>query len=214
MTGSIRKFALLLMTMTIALQAGFAQEQHQYNPEQFERAERDEWQKPDEVIKAMGLKEGQSIADIGGGSGYFSRRFAKTVGEKGVVYTCDIATNLLEYLQAKAKEEELNNIVTVYAALDRPMLPPASLDFIFFCDTNHHLENRVEYYKGLIPLLRQGGRLVVVDWQKREQKVGPPPSHNVARETVLDEMKQAGWKLEREETFLDYQYFMIFEPAR
>ena len=100
----------------------------------------------------MGLKEGMSIADIGGGSGYFSRPFAKKVGPKGIVYCCDLATNLLEYLQVTALEEKLHNIITVYAAYDRPMLPPRSVDILFFCNTNHHLDNRVEYYKNLIPI--------------------------------------------------------------
>lgn len=200
----------LLIVFTVSLPA----QNERYKPEQFERPERDEYQKPEAVIEAIGLKEGQSICDIGGGSGYFTRRFAKKVGPQGVAYCCDIAINLLEYLQQKAKEENLSNIVTVYAALDRPMLPPGSVDHIFFCDTNHHLENRVEYYKNLHPVLRQGGQLIVVDWHKREQKVGPPPDHNVAKETVIEEMKEAGWELEKDlEGVLEYQYFLIFKPA-
>lgn len=191
-----------------------AQEEHHYNPEQFEKADRAEWQKVDQCIEALQLKPGMRVADIGGGSGYFSRPIAKAVGEEGVVYVCDLATNLMEFLQEKAKEEQLNNIVTVYAAVDRPMLPPNSVDLIFFCDTNHHLENRVEYYKGLHGLLRDGGRIAVIDWKKEEQKVGPPPSHNHAKKDMISEMKQAGFNVAKEETFLDYQYFVIFEPAK
>lgn len=213
----MKKF--FLFSLSILLLAVFliplAAQNERYRPEQFERSERDEWQKPQEVIEAIGLKAGQSICDIGGGSGYFSRRFAKTVGPEGVVYCCDIATNLLDYLQEQAREENLNNIVTVYAALDRPMLPPKSVDHIFFCDTNHHLDNRVEYYRNLHPILREGGQLIVIDWHKREQKVGPPPGHNVARETVVEEMQQAGWQLTREiDDVLEYQYFLIFTPAQ
>ena len=188
--------------------------EHHYRPDSFESDSRAEWQMVDRVIQAMGLREGDHIADIGGGTGYFSRPFARRVGPRGVVYCCDLATYLLEYLQIKAAAEGLSNIVTVYAAMDRPMLPYASVDVIFFCDTNHHLENRVEYYKGLIPLLRPGGRLVVVDWKKERMEVGPPPSHTVAKSVVMEEMKEAGWKLVKEETFLPYQYFLIFEPVK
>lgn len=191
-----------------------AQEKHQYNPEQFEKSERAEWQQVEKVIEALKLKPGMRVADIGGGSGYFSRPIAQAVGEQGVVYVCDLATNLMEFLQAKAKEENLHNIVTVLAAMDRPMLPPKSVDLIFFCDTNHHLSNRVEYYKGLHSLLRKDGRIAVVDWKKKDQKVGPPASHNHAKEDMITEMKEAGFSAAREETFLDYQYFVFFEPTK
>jgi arsenite methyltransferase len=185
--------------------------QERFNPQQFERPERAEWQNVAGVIEAMGIEEGQHIADIGGGSGYFSRPLARAVGPKGVVYCCELATNLMAFLQEEAKKEGLMNIVTVFAAMDRPMLTPDSVDVIFFCNTNHHLSNRVEYYKDLKPLLRKGGQLVVVDWKKERQKVGPPPSHNVAKEVVIDEMKQAGWTLKKEvEGVVEYQYFLIF----
>jgi cyclopropane fatty-acyl-phospholipid synthase-like methyltransferase len=201
-----------LFTLTIILcLTTFAQER--YNPEQFEKDDRAEWQQVDKVIDALKLKPGMKVADIGGGSGYFSRPIAQAVGEDGVVYVCDLATNLLEFLQEKAKEEQLNNIVTVYAAMDRPMLPAKSVDLIFFCNTNHHLENRVDYYKGLHALLREGGRIAVVDWKKKEQKVGPPPNHNDARVDMVAEFKEAGFTIAQEETFLDYQYFVIFESA-
>jgi ubiquinone/menaquinone biosynthesis C-methylase UbiE len=210
--------SLVLLVGLYGLMPAHSQESerdHHYTPGQFEKDSRDQWQKVDDVIKAFGLKKGQSIADIGGGSGYFTRSFAKTVGPEGIVYCCDLATNLLEFLQDQSKEEGLKNIITVYAAMDRPMLPPKSLDHIFFCNTNHHLSNRVEYYKGLIPLLRQDGQLVVVDWKKKKQKIGPPPSHNHSQEMLTKEMGEAGWKLVREiKDVLDYQYFLIFKLVK
>ncbi len=200
----------MLFTLSLSIDGVFSADR--YSPEMFERDNRAEWQKVDEVIDAIGVKEGDTIADIGGGSGYFSRPFARRVGPQGTVYCCELATNLLEYLQAKALEEKLHNIVTVYAAPDRPMLPLKAIDTLFFCNTNHHLEDRVNYYTGLKRYLRPGGQLVVVDWKKEKMKVGPPPSHNVAKSVVNDELKKAGWKLVREETILEYQYFLIFKP--
>lgn len=209
--------SIALLTLIPLLMLGVvpvsSEEDHRYSPGQFERPERDEWQKVDEVIEAMDLKKGDAIADIGCGSGYFTRPFARAVGPHGVVYGCDIATNLLEYLQDEAKNENLMNIVTVYAAMDRPMLPPKSVDTIFFCNTNHHLQDRVNYYRGLHDLLREGGQIVVVDWKNIEQEVGPPPHHTMSKQRVLTEMEEAGWQLVREETLLDYQYFLFFEPA-
>lgn len=192
----------------------FAADEPRHRPEMFEGDGRAEWQKAAEVIEALDLKEGDAVADIGGGSGYFTRPLARRVGPLGRVYCCDIAPNLLEYLHERAAEEGLDNIITVLSAGDRPMLAPNSVDLIFFCNTNHHLSDRVNYYRKLIPLLNSGGRLAVVDWHKREQEVGPPPDHNVDRSVVLREMREAGWEMVREETFLPYQYFLIFEPAR
>ncbi len=219
----LNKFNIIIISFLLSLIIGFAQfaetaehehGRHRYRPEQFERDGRAEWQKVPQVIQAVGIREGQSVAAIGSGSGYFSRPFAKAVGPKGIVYCCDIATNLLEHLQLTALQQNLYNIVTVYAAMDRPMLPLKSVDVIFFCNTNHHLENRVDYYKGLLPILKNGGKLVVVDWKRKRQKTGPPPSHCVSRETVIQEMKNAGWEMVKEETFLPHQYFLIFKPVK
>ena len=180
----------------------------------FARPPRDEWQKVDQVIKALDLKQGHSIADIGGKDGYFSIPFAKALGPTGVVYCCDIDAEPMKKLQDKAKAAGLENIVTVLAAEDRPMLPPGSLDIVFFCNTNHHLADRVSYYKGLVSLLRPGGILVVIDWNMKERPVGPPPGHAMLKKVVIDEMKQAGWVLKNEETLLPYQYFLIFQPLK
>lgn len=207
--------ALIVIVAPLALaQEDHASNERTYNPEQFENEGRGEWQKVDQVIEAMGIRQGSSIADIGGGSGYFSRPFAKAVGPEGVVYCCDLATNLMDYLQESSKKEGLDNIVTVYAATDRPMIPPASVDIIFFCNTNHHLGERVPYYSGLEKLLRPGGRVVVVDWKNEDQKVGPPPDHTHPRSRVIDEMDEAGWVLQEEHSFLPYQYFLIFQSQK
>ncbi len=206
-------FLIVCVSGFVSAQENHNEREHRYRPEQFEQPARAEWQKVGEVIQAIGLDTGDRIADIGGATGFFSRPFARRVGPTGVVYCCDLATNLLEFLQETARKEGLNNIVTVYAAMDRPMLPPSSVDFLFFCNTNHHLSDRVEYYRNLKPLLRPGGQVIVVDWKKIRQKVGPRPGHTVAKSVVIEEMESAGWKLFREETFLDYQYFLVFEPV-
>ncbi len=111
-------------------------------------------------------------------------------------------------------KENLPNIVTVYAAYDRPMLPPKSVDFIFFCNTNHHLQDRVNYYKGLKGLLKPGGQIVVVDFKKEDKNYGPPPGHCVAKSVVIQEMEEAGFQVTREETFLENQYFLFLQVKK
>lgn len=202
----------LLIISSLALsQTEKEKANERYNPEMFEEESRAEWQMVNRVIDAIGLREGDVIADIGGGSGYFSRPFAQKVGKSGIVYCCDFAIKLLDFLQVKAQEDGLDNIVTVYAAEDRPMLPPLSIDYAFTCNTNHHIQNRVAYYKNLKQVLRPNARVVIVDWYAREQEVGPPPSHNLAKDVAMKEMEEAGYELVKEDDFLPYQYFLMYK---
>ncbi len=164
---------------------------------------RDQWQKPHEVIMALNLKSGESVADIGAGSGYFSRRFANHAGK---VYAVDIDPKLLEMTAKNAPP----NLVTVLATPDDPKLAPASVDLIFFCDVLHHIENRPAYYKKLAAALKPGGRIVNIDFYKKELPVGPPVSMKIPEQMVIDEFAAAGFKLKRKLDFLPYQYFLEF----
>src|SRR5215472_11326233 len=116
-----------------------------------ERPERDSWQKPDEIVQALALKNGDVVADIGAGTGYFTRRLAKAVAPDGKVYAVDVAADVLGYLKERADKENLHNIVIDVSRPEDPLLPANSLDLAFFCDVTHHLENRTSYYRKLAP---------------------------------------------------------------
>lgn len=165
---------------------------------------RAEWQKPDQVIQALNLKRTDVVADIGAGSGYFSRRLAPHVAK---VYAVDIDAALLKI----AAENAPANMVTVLAAPDDPKLAPNSVDIIFFCEVLHHIENRAPYYQKLNAALKPGGRIVMIDFYKKELPVGPPVSMKISEDQVIAEMKAAGFHLARKHDFLPYQYFMEFE---
>ena len=179
--------------------------------QQFEDPARDAWQKPDEVVAAIGLEKGERVADIGAGSGYFTRRFARAVGENGIVYGVDIEPGMLEHIAQRATEDGQPNIVPVFARPDNPMLALGSVDVIFICDTIHHIDNRPSYYQVLKRDLAPGGRLVVVDFLKKEDMpVGPPMEMKIAKEDLIAELVAAGFRLDQERDFLPYQYFLIF----
>ena len=125
------------------------------------------WQKPEEVVRALNLKSGEKIADIGAGSGYFTLPFAREVGPAGKVYAVDIDREMLAYIEQRAKQENLQNIRTILAGAHDPELPPASVDLIFICATLHHITDRAKYYPLLAKALRPGGRVVNIDFQKR-----------------------------------------------
>lgn len=180
---------------------------------EFESPERDRLQKPDEIVTALKLRSSDRIADIGAGTGYFSRRFAKAAGE-GMVFAVDLEPNMLRYIANRARTEGQKNIVPVLALPDSPMLPPGSVDVIFICNTIHHIENRAAYYQILRESLAPGGRLVIVDFRKdAELEEGPPPEMRLDRKELERELSQAKFRLTDEHDFLLDQYFVVYSAA-
>jgi len=181
--------------------------------ESLERPERDKDQKPDEVIKALNLDQYMAIADIGAGSGYFTRKFVWAIQDKGMVYAVDTEPGMLKY-----NEEMIEHLHTPYNAKfvvakeDDPLLPTNSVDLVFLCNTYHHLEKRADYFTRVRASLKKNGHVAIIDFwtDGRAGDVGFPPEHLVARETVLKEMAAAGYILSKEHTFLPRQYFLEF----
>jgi ubiquinone/menaquinone biosynthesis C-methylase UbiE len=176
-----------------------------------EDPKRDAYQKPDEVVAALRLRDDAHVADLGCGPGYFTLRLARAV-PRGIVYAVDVEPAQLDRLNQRLRETGLRNVVPVLAPTDDARLAPASVDLIAIIDTYHHFEDRVRYMTRLKGALRPGGRLVVIDYHKGPLPVGPPPAHKMAREQELSEIEQAGFVLAEEPTFLPYQYFLVFTP--
>lgn len=184
--------------------------------EQLDRRERDQYQKPEQVVEALGLTAGMAVADLGSGSGYFTRRFVRTVTESGKVYAIDIESEMLAYTKESLAHLRIpHSVEFILAAPDDPKLPPASVDLIFLCNVYHHLEDRSRYFMNARPALKSDGRVAIVDFyhDERSGDVGFPRRHLVARETVVEEMTKAGYRLLREHTFLPRQYFLEFVPT-
>lgn len=178
--------------------------------EVFEDPKRDEWQKPDEVVKELNLKAGDVIADIGAGTGYFTRRFAMAAGPDGKALGLDIELSMIKYMKEDAKKLGLKNYEARLVKTDDPELEPASVDVVFLCNTYHHIENRVDYFKKLSRSLKENGRIVVVDFLKKPLPIGPPSDHKMSMDTVIEELSMAGYSLVRSHKFLEYQYFLEF----
>jgi ubiquinone/menaquinone biosynthesis C-methylase UbiE len=120
------------------------------------------------------------------------------------VYAVDIDEKLLALIPNSEK------ISKVLATPDDPKLPPSSVDTIFICDVLHHIEKRPAYYSKLQDALKPGGRIVVIDFYKRDLPVGPPVSMKLSEEQVITEMKAAGLSLAEKHSFLPHQYFLTF----
>jgi ubiquinone/menaquinone biosynthesis C-methylase UbiE len=174
---------------------------------------RDAYQKPDEVMKALALRPGEVVADIGAGSGYFAVRFAKSVGDAGRVYAVDISPDMVRHLNRRLRDAGIRNVFTVLADPDDPLLPSGSVDRFVIVDTWHHVEQQAQYIERLKQALKPGGQVVHIDFQKRELPIGPPLAMKIAREDVVKQMEAAGFRLAAEHTFLPYQYFLVFTLA-
>ncbi|MBI3304638.1 MAG: methyltransferase domain-containing protein [Deltaproteobacteria bacterium] len=198
-----------------------AQEHHPHHPlplDQYiallEDPKRDEWQKPDAVIEALHLQNVQTVADIGAGSGYFTLRLARAVGQHGTVFALDVDEGMLGYLRQRLVKESITNVKVVQVPAHDPLLIDGSVDLAFICNTYHHLEEREVYLRKLRKGLKPDGRLVIVDFYKREGiPVGPPMSMRLSEETVQKELQAAGLKVTEKLTLLPYQYILIAQPT-
>lgn len=177
----------------------------------FDDPARDAWQKPHEVIQALALKPDAVIADIGSGTGYFSVRFANMT-PKGRVYGVDTEPDMVKYLADRAKREGLKNVTAVAGKPGDPRLPEKA-DLIILVDVYHHVEDREHYFRQLQNSLKPGGRLAIIDF-RMESPEGPPKSARIAPERVKAELKNSGYSLVQEHSFLSRQYFLIFQPSR
>jgi predicted methyltransferase len=183
----------------------------------FDDPARDAWQKPDELVRALGLDPGMRVADLGAGTGYFSRRLSEAVGTAGTVFAVDVEPALVVHLRERAEKEGTPNVVPILASTDNPRLPGGTVDLVLVADTYHHIDDRIGYFRRLGERLAPGGRVAVVDWEKRKTPAGPDVAHRLARETVVEEMKAAGYALAGEPHVLEQQYVLIFrrgDPTR
>ncbi len=171
---------------------------------------RDAYQKPDEVMKALALRPGEVVADIGSGSGYFTARFARAVGDTGRVYAVDVSPDMIRYLNRRLRDEGIRNVVPVLAEPNDPLLADASVDRFVIVDTWHHIEDRPAYLAVLKRMLKPAGQVVHIDFQKRDLPIGPPLDMKISREDLIQQMEAAGFELSAEHSFLPYQYFLVF----
>jgi predicted methyltransferase len=172
------------------------------------------WQQPAAVVAAVAIEPGMLVADVGAGTGYFSRALSEAVGPRGAVLAVEVEPNLVTHLRARAEREGTVNVIPVLGSPSDPRLPAGRVDRVLFVDTYHHIDGRIAYFTRLRAALSPGGRVVVVDWEKREDTVGPELSHRLAREQVVEEMTRAGYAALPASVRLPHQYVAAFAVPR
>jgi arsenite methyltransferase len=162
-----------------------------------------------EVIPKLGLKPGQTVADIGAGSGIYSLRFANALKGSGFVYAVDIDQALLDHINEAATETGISNVQTVLGQVDDPALPE-TVDLAFINDVLHHIEHRAEYLKALAGYLKPGGRVAIIDFIPGQGGHANDPALQVSQEQATAWMAAAGLKPLEDIKLFDDRWFVIF----
>jgi len=170
----------------------------------FEDPEREKWQKPDLVIKKLGDIDGKKIADIGAGTGYFSRKLA----QKGAsIIALDVDDQFLNYINTRSQDSL--DITTRKVPFNSPQLDSAEVNAVIIVNTYHHIENRYEYFRDVWRGIKPGGQLIVVDFKKEKTPNGPPVEMRVGGFKVMRELQKAGFiKVVIDIQTLEYQYII------
>jgi ubiquinone/menaquinone biosynthesis C-methylase UbiE len=162
----------------------------------FESESREVYARREAIVGALGLKPGMAVADVGAGTGLFTRLIAERVGPRGTVYAVEISAPFLRHIAAQAKARNQPQVKTVRGAQDRTNLPPASVDLVFLCDVYHHVEQPDPWLATIHTALKPGGRLVLIEFDRRKRGASAFVKNHVRadKEVFLDEIAAAGFE--------------------
>ncbi|MFL6234588.1 MAG: methyltransferase [Thermoanaerobaculia bacterium] len=180
-----------------------------------EREGRAETEKPELVLQAMELKPGMTVAEIGAGTGFFSRRIAKVVGPTGKVYAEDIQPQMLDLLKQRTDAEGARNVVTVLGTETDPKLPARSIDRVLLVDVYHEFQKPEPMLAAIRGCLAPGGTVILVEYRLEGDTASHINiKHRMSVEQVLSEWTAAGFTLVRRSEDLPSQHVFIFSARR
>src|SRR5262249_46321811 len=177
------------------------------------------WEKTSKVIDFLKIKEGDSVADIGCGPGYYTFKFSKLVGSKGKVFASDTEDQPLEVIKSLAMRDRVENVVPVKSFYDDCKLPPGSADLMFLCSLYHAIyvvtvePYREKYIESLKKALKKGGRLVIADNEVTVANDSPYYGPRIDRRLIIEQLKHYGFKLVDSAQFVPQRYILVFQLA-
>jgi len=179
----------------------------------FERDGREVHDRRADILKALGLRRGAAIADVGAGTGLFTLAFADAVGPEGTVYAVDVMPNFLEHIRVKVEKAGLKQVRLVQATDRSSELAPGSVDAIFMSDAYHHLEYPQHTLATLRAALRPGGALWLIDFIREDGSDAWIKGHvRAGKAVVLEELAAAGFVLVQELPLMRENYFLKLQP--
>lgn len=166
--------------------------------------------KINETVAKLGLKPGDTVADLGAGSGVFEGALANAVGPTGTVYAVDIDPGLLDAINKKAAEARVTNVKTVLGKFTDPALPASNVDVAFINDVLHHIEDRSAYLRNLARYLKPSGRIALIDYHPELGGHRNQPELQVSKEKAASMMAEAGFKPVEEIPLFTDKYFVVY----
>jgi ubiquinone/menaquinone biosynthesis C-methylase UbiE len=177
-----------------------------------EREGREEEQRPDAIFQAMGLKDGDVVADVGCGTGWFARKMARIVAPHGKVFAVDIQPEMLDLAREYAQKDGVT-VEPILGTPRDPKLPPGGLDWVLMVDVYHEFQEPQEMLEGIRHALKPKGKVALVEYRLEDNKANVRPEHRMSVEQVLSEWVPAGFHLVEKLEFLPTQHFFIFEAS-
>jgi ubiquinone/menaquinone biosynthesis C-methylase UbiE len=184
--------------------------------ERFEREGREIYEQRKEIVSACKIKPGSTIADIGAGTGLFTRLLSPVAGPTGRIYAVDISKKFVDHIVKTCEEQGIKNVTPVICTASSAELKPNSVDVAFICDTYHHFEFPLKTMTSIHEALRPGGQVIVVDFVRKEGTSSDWVLNHVraGQEVFAKEIESCGFKQVEEAKFMKQQYFLRFEKVR
>lgn len=177
-----------------------------------ERSDREETEKPEHVLDILAVREGDTVADVGAGSGYFTERLARRVGPKGHVIATDLQPEMLDLVHQKIDANSLSNVETILATESSANLPRGAIDLVLMVDVYHELPEPAATLAQIKTALRPGGRLALVEYRAEDPKVAIKEEHKMTLVQIRVELEASGFTIRLVDESLPTQRVVIAAP--
>lgn len=174
-----------------------------------EGPDRDAWQEPELIMDALSIADGAVVADIGAGGGWFTVRLAQRVGPNGLVYAEDIQPQMIESINRRVRRAGLTNVQAIIGTPTNPLLP-GPIDALLMVEVYGQVEDPVTLLRNVVPRLKPGGRVGIVEYKLDGGGPGPPLDQRVEPDKVIRDAQAAGFRLLAREDGFRYQYLLVF----
>ena len=175
--------------------------------------ERRKWQNPEAILYDIGLKLGDTFVDIGCGNGYFAIPASRIVGNRGLVYGLDVNINAIEEFKKTAVDENLSNIEVVIGKAETTVFCDTCADIVFFGIDLHDFQDPLIVLRNAHRMLKSTGKLVDIDWQRKQMPFGPPFEIRFSSEKAKILIEKAGFEIGAIEDIKPYYYMIVARPA-
>jgi ubiquinone/menaquinone biosynthesis C-methylase UbiE len=171
--------------------------------------ERQKLLQPAKLLRSLGLRAGEALADIGCGPGFFTLPAAEIVGVRGLVYAADVQGDMLSAVRTRANEANLNNVQVIKSSDTQVPIPPASVDVVLLAFTLHEIDQRARFLHRVSRLLKPGGKLVVIEYEKQSDAPGPPANVRLTAEDLAKDAEAAGLTVAEQRSLNVYHYLCV-----